>query len=162
MHSRRMIVGAVGIVTAALIVGAHAQNSAGPELTGVWLIELQLDQPSRLGPAPTSTAVVGQMALIQSSWPSDRYLLKVRALTWYGPYDVDFRAFGFEARPRNEIPVAGARGFAGDSIEIVFNPEQDHGGLELRGISRGDSITGRWYHNLTGGASGTFVMKKTP
>lgn len=145
----------------ALAAGTGLRQMSGDRaLTGAWIAEFTLDGVPHALPAPTGRLAKGELALIRSGWASDRYLLKVRHLSALGIYDVDFNALGFEARPQNEVPVVGARAYSRDSIEVVLNPQQDHGGVELQGRLVGDSIRGRWYHVRTGGASGTFVLRR--
>lgn len=151
----------LGMGCLALVAGARVRPSpVDREITGAWSAEFRLVGQPRASPAPSGRLAKGELAFIRSGWASDRYLLKVRSLTAFGVYDVDFNALGFEARPRNEAPVAGARAYSADSVEVVLNPQQDHGGVELQGRLEGDSVVGRWYHVRTGGASGTFVLRR--
>jgi hypothetical protein len=48
---------------------------------------------------------------------------------------------------------------AGDSLHLVVRPAAGHGGLVLAGRRTNGGASGTWYHELPGGASGTFMLR---
>lgn len=138
---------------------AQAQSKAVDQVTGVWDARFTLTKPMLLAKSPSRATVVGQIAMLRSAWLAKQYGTDVGA-GWDGMYDVDFTPFGFEARPARRVPSVTAMMSRGDSIEVRLNPHVSQGAVVLRGVMKGDSITGIWYYESNRGGSGTFVLRR--
>lgn len=138
----------------------RASTKTGEPLVGAWESQWTLEKPSERNVVPAKASVVhGRLALIVAS-PHVKSLnfADLAGRAFFGVYDAEFDAFGF---PANGLPPLVSVSRAGrDSVEVVLNPQSDHGGLIMRGRLSGDSLVGVWSQSVSGGASGHFVMRK--
>ena len=143
----------VAVGAAGGCLSAASQSNPPPNLRGVWIVSVRKN----------ATVASGELALLSSSsWVKHADLLSVVGYQTYGIYDLDLSPFGFDIRSRSRVPLAGARVFAADSVEVEFNPQLDHGGIILLGtLGSADSASGVWSEKRSGGMKGAFVMRKS-
>lgn len=162
---------AVAMLVAAVIscgdhpaAGPSVDSPAARRLDGAWAITLQAERvrfESVAARAPALRLLHGVIALVPNHWLDGGNELP--RPTHYGTYDIDFSLFGFDPRPRGELPRAAARVSAGDSIDVVLEPDDPHESVQLHGAWKGDSIVGSWAlepARVGGDASGTFKMAR--
>ena len=159
---------------AATALSCRDRAGAGPgvdspearRLDGAWTIELHAErmrfEPVTAG-AHAGGVVRGEVALVANHWLNGGEDLP--RPTQYGSYDIDFRTFGFEPRSPGRLPRAEAGLRPGDSVDIVFEPDDPHESVHLKGVWKSDSIVGAWDlepARVGGDAAGSFVMARGP
>jgi len=144
--------------------GPGVDSPAARRLDGAWTITLQAERvrfESVSARAPAQRVLRGEIALVPNHWLDGGDDLPHP--THYGTYDIDFRVFGFDPRPRGELPRAAARVGGRDSVDLVLEPDDPHESVRLHGTWNGDSIVGNWAlepARVGGDASGTFTLAK--
>jgi len=164
-------------LAAAVAVLLTVRCSAGPDaghatkspeaqrLAGAWTVRLELTRFrfEALGAYTRHREVVGEVVLVANHWLDGGNALAHP--THYGTYDLDFAALGFDPRTRGQLPVATARLSGDDSIEIVFDPENERELVRMHGVMKRDSIVGTWElepSRAGGDAAGSVIMTKRP
>lgn len=144
--------------------GPGVDSPAARRLDGSWTIALQAERvrfESVAAQASEGRVLRGEIALVPNHWLDGGDDLPHP--THYGTYDIDFRVFGFDPRPRGELPRVAARVGARDSVALILEPDDPHESVQLRGAWKGDSIVGSWAlepARVGGDASGTFKMAR--
>lgn len=144
--------------------GPGVDSPAARRLDGGWTIALQAERvrfESVAARESDKRVVRGEIALVPNHWLDGGDDLP--RPTHYGTYDIDFRVFGFDPRPRGELPRVAARVGAGDSVDLVLEPDDPHESVQLHGAWKGDSIVGSWAlepARVGGDASGTFKIAR--
>lgn len=135
--------------------GTSGQGGRSPvDLGGTWEVLV-----SR-GESGDSMRVAGEIALLHGSWIERANLVSLLSYEIYGIYDVDFTPVGFDCRPASGVPLVGGRRVTRDSVELVLNPQTDHGGVALEGKMSEGRIAGAWYERRAGGATGWFILRR--
>lgn len=138
---------------------AGRDNHTTTGLVGVWQGAFTATPTSGATSGGPTSALGGDIVLFQSPWIERLYGIE-DSTSLEGVYDLDFTPFGFEARPVGRVPLANGS-LAGDlSVRIRLNPYVSQGAVVLEGVLHGDSVVGRWYYELPGGASGTFLLMR--
>jgi hypothetical protein len=133
----------------------HHGGSGTINLAGTWQGTVQLDSVWGLQEQATSTSVRATLRFqpVGDASPTTMSSRSVHA----GTFEIDFARFGF----RLSTPDALGWSVGADSVRAVLNPAVDHGTVELRGVLRGETITGTWrYVSDPGGAIGRFSLRR--
>ena len=144
--------------------GPGVDSPAARRLDGAWTIALEAERVrfEAVAARASATQVVGgEIALVPNHWLDGGDDLPHP--THYGTYDIDFRVFGFDPRPRGELPRVTALVGVRDSVDLVLEPDDPHESVRLRGAWKGDSVVGRWAlepARVGGDASGSFRMAR--
>jgi len=147
-----------------VVAGCSRGSVAAPDrptsdLEGVWRGEWTVEKSSVPGVA--TSRVQGDVALVPA--PSQVKRLNIAELsraTHFGVYNADFHALNISIGDSTAIPFAAAQNGGGDSVEVRLSPQSDHGALMMQGTISGDSLLGRWYQPIAGGATGRFIMHR--
>ena len=145
---------ALGALVLACIGATKSRQPDSSDLGGSWQLLLSGSQ------SDDTSHTSGEVALLPGSWIDRANLVSVKSYEIYGIYDVDFSPFDFDCRPKSGVPLVGARSLGSDSVELVLNPQTDHGGVVLQGHRSRDGIAGFWYERREGGRTGSFIMRR--
>ena len=129
---------------------------ATANLAGTWEGTVQLDSAWGIRERASSTSIPAILRFqpVGDASPTTMSSRSVHA----GTFEIDFGRFGF----RLSTPDALGWSVGADSVRAVLNPAVDHGSVELRGVLRGETITGIWrYVSDPGGAIGRFTVRRT-
>jgi len=125
-------------------------------LAGTWEGTVQLDSAWGLRERASATSIPATVRFqpVGDASPTTMSSRSVHP----GTFEIDFARFGF----RLSTPDALGWSVGTDSVRGVLNPAVDHGTVELRGVLRGETITGTWrYVSDPGGAIGRFTLRRT-
>ncbi len=134
-------------------------------LAGAWTVRLHVDRLRFETVAPGDALLreaSGDVALVVNRWLAGDPQRPRPAL--YGTYDIDFRPLGFDPLITSGVPRVEASPRGRDSVDIVFEPEDDRQRVSMRGAWTADSIVGRWEldgDRIGADAKGSFVMRGT-
>ena len=141
-----------------------------PSPDGAWTVSISVAKSQRRSGA-IGKEIAGIIRLqpkisTHTSVPNGRF-------GYFGTFAIDFRPVGgwligtSDTTPLLSIcgsnrsaAIAAASAGWDDSVHVVLNPCADHGRVVLDGVWRGDHVGGRWYEGISGGSSGTFVMRR--
>jgi hypothetical protein len=125
-------------------------------LKGSWTVVLERDGDA---PAGSRRQVRGEIAITLNDGALEARGMSGRPLL-FGSYDVQFDSLGFAGGATTDVPALAGT-VVGDSVMLVLGPSSDEP-VQLRGLPRGDSLTGRWQAHRRAGidATGEFVMRR--
>ena len=130
-------------------------GSTAVNLAGTWQGTMQLDSVWGIRERSSSTSIPATLRFqpVGDASPTTMSSRSVHA----GTFEIDFARFGFQL----STPDALGWSVGVDSVRAVLNPAVDHGSVELRGVLRGETITGTWrYVSDPGGAIGRFTLRR--
>ncbi len=161
-HTSPPLVRRLGIL-ALLLAGAcgRASRELGP---GEWTLTMQTTAPGSRYATPPADSFRAALRLSPAFEAAE--ISRWGAGTRAGRLEPGLDAFFSLPPSAVDTAAALARGYdsvayqvAGDSVHLVVRPAVGHGGLVLAGRWTNEGASGTWYHELPGGASGTFVLR---
>lgn len=117
-------------------------------LSGLWLIRLRIDGGADKAPPAQAN---GQIALTLNEERMGASTFGQPPML-FGTYDLDFRPLGLSTEAYVGMPEVECR-LRGDTVDLKLAPESRLP-VELTGVIRDDSITGRWSAHQRAGPDG--------
>lgn len=152
-----------------LMVAGCASHGDDTTVAGTWKLGLRTIAPGTRYPTPPPLHLTG---VIELQTPDEAPNASTDGFAPAGArlgsgtmrpslHDVFALPVGMSAPPSVERrPEDLLYWSLGDSIHFVVRPQVGHGGLIMDGTLSEGRIRGRWYHVVTGGASGDFTLER--
>jgi hypothetical protein len=155
--------------------GCIRRASPAPWLAGTWVVTIVLDSQPFGGGRPARDTVRGRINLGRDHQPGSVPRSVNVAAALFGTAEIDFTPFWPRPRLPDTSPSGVVRGagsllypvsaefYGRDSIVVTLHPLASHGGIELSGRLRGDSlVVGTWSRRSSlSRAAGRFSMGKS-
>jgi hypothetical protein len=124
------IAAAVGLITGFALRSLPEQRGqlttpASPTpLEGAWALRIRVDEPRVGGSLPNPREHAGAVALLQIATGGRQPWMAVSGFSHAGVFTDSFQAVDLVPADGERVPLAAAKMFGSDSVEVVLNPTQ--------------------------------------